>query len=224
MSNLALLKFEEVVGDWAKKAPDAFVHAHDVIIPQLVEELKVGMVLYPPLEEKCFEAFTRCSYSSLRVVIVSSNPYSNGMANGLAWDTDLTNQPPPALTRILQKIKMEYPEEASERGSSYLGHLPNQGVLLLNLALSCKIGLPTCHVKLWEEFSRRIIESINRKDYIVWILWGQKAHNVAITNTTHCVIKGNHPSPAAGNEFFKADYFRKANAFFAKHGFVTINF
>lgn len=189
----------------------------------LRQELMDQRIVYPPLSESCFRAFKECSFTDLRVVMLSQAPYSNGLANGLCYDVQREYKPEGALQRILYKINEEYPEETSPLSDSYLGHLPAQGVLMLNMALSCRRGNPKAHVGLWAPFFSLLMQAICQKNYIAWLQWGMAAQ-IDVHNTTHFIVRGDHPSPFAGKGFMEGIYFKKVNNFLERSSFNKITF
>jgi len=80
-----------------------------------------------------------------------------------------------------------------------------QGVLLLNTALTVEKGSPSSHTKLWEEFTIKVISTLNQLDNIVWLIWGSKALQYVqyIDNSTHNTIISSHPSPFSVNRTMK---------------------
>lgn len=110
-------------------------------------------------------------------------------------------------------------------------HLPPQGVLLLNAALTVEQKSPNSHYPMWKEFTKEIITSLNDKDDIIWILWGNFAQQFAplITNNTHTIIKDVHPSPLSANgkgegtpKFFGSKPFSRVNAILKKKKLTQI--
>lgn len=94
-----------------------------------------------------------------------------------------------------------------------------QGVLLLNTALTVEQGKPGSHLKLWEPFTIELLKVLNQQDNLVWILWGRKAqaYRKYITNDTHFFIENVHPSPlSASRGFFGSRPFSKANKILSK--------
>jgi len=53
----------------------------------------------------------------------------------------------------------------------------NQGVLLLNTALTVETGNPGSHLKYWEQFSEEVIKRFSKDNPCIWILWGKHAQN-----------------------------------------------
>lgn len=147
-------------------------------------------------------------------------PYHDGSATGLAFDNDRSRKSSPSLQNILKEMDDDLGEimgwQGREMSPSHLGHLPQQGVLLLNTALTVKRGEPGSHAELWKPFTNQLITDMQAKDNIVWILWGNhaKSFKPLITNATHYIIEGGHPSPLNRKQDFKGgEYFSKANKF-----------
>lgn len=139
------------------------------------------------------------------------------------------NKISPSLRNILKEMDNDLGTIMGWQGSedttiadSYLGHLPQQGVLLLNTALTVRPNEAGSHTDLWKPFTEKLIEILNKQDNIVWILWGNhaKSYKKFITNETHHVIEGVHPMPLAANRggFFGEKFFSKANNYLKEVG------
>ena len=99
---------------------------------------------------------------------------------------------------------------------------------MLNTVLTVREGQANSHAnKGWEILTDRIIALLNeRKEPIVFLLWGRNAQNksIMITNPHHLVLKCAHPSPlSAYNGFFGCRHFSKTNAFLKQHGYTPID-
>lgn len=189
--------------DWLVGIPDAFDLLLD-IIPQLSEEYVLGKLR--PHPDLILRAFQLTPLSAVSVVLLSREPYKDGLCNGLAYDCVRGLKVPPSLANILQKIQNEYSEENTYKGVSYLDHLPEQGVLLLNKTLTGSVGESTLnHKTLWEPFFQALLEGLNKVDNIVWALMGESVHNVSVSNPTHIKLELPNPSPLAGDKFLNAE-------------------
>jgi uracil-DNA glycosylase len=145
-------------------------------------------------------------------------PYHNpGSATGLAFDNPKSQKPSPSLRNILNELERDTgaPSKALSNATSYLEHLPSQGVLLLNTALSVERENPGSHVDMWRPFTEELVCQINaRLSHVVWVLWGEKAkkYKKSITNPTHKIVEGAHPSPfSAHSGFFGGKFFTTVN-------------
>lgn len=212
-----LIEKEYLNGDWAEFS-GAFALAESPL-KAIVYERRASH----PKMENVFRAFNECPVEDLKVVILGQDPYHDGSATGLAFDN--LREPEklsPSLKAIIKEIQdcpiedTIYFMSEEDKTTSYLGHLPSQGVLLLNTALTVEHGKAGSHAKLWQEFTEQLIKDINRKDNIVWILWGNhaKKYKKFIDNNTHYLIEGGHPSPLNTSvPFSGGKYFSECNSF-----------
>lgn len=170
-------------------------------------------------------AFRECPWDELKLVILGQDPYHDGSATGLCFDNLKGGKISPSLRNILKKIENETGSRRPYLNSrSYLEHLPPQGVLLLNTALTVRKAKANSHSHLWEDFTNKVIENLNSKDNLVWILWGNPAKKYkTLINENHYIIEGAHPSPLARGKFFLSDYFNTANNYLDSKNLGKIN-
>ncbi len=135
----------------------------------------------------------------------------------------------PSLRNIVQEMCYDlgatHVSKIEDPTRTVLDHLPSQGVLLVNAALTVELKSANSQYEMWEGFTKEVFTAINAKDNIVWILWGNFAQRFAtlITNPTHEIIKGVHPSPLSANgrgegtpKFFGSKPFSKVNEILKK--------
>jgi uracil-DNA glycosylase len=96
-------------------------------------------------------------------------------------------------------------------------------VLLLNNTLTVRAHQAGSHRgQGWEEFTRRVIELINREcTGVVFLLWGRdaRAKSSLIDATRHLILEAAHPSPfSAHSGFFGCRHFSQANTYLALQG------
>jgi len=170
----------------------------------------------------CFKAFT-IPASSIRVVILGQDPYFDGSATGMAFDNAIDKKPSPSLRNILTAILQTGHENwdgmVSDPRETYLGALPEQGVLLLNTALTTVAGKAGAHIDLWKPFTLALIQELNeRHEDVVWVLWGAhaKSYKKYITNATHTIVENVHPSPLAHRT-------KGEHPFITNNSFVEVN-
>ena len=204
-----------------QEVADKYSKAFTIFVDKIVDQLH-GQGFYPE-PNNMFRALNECPKP--KVVILGQDPYHDGSANGLAFDNNFdTNKVSPSLKNILKELftDLEFDdgellEARREVYTSHLEHLPQQGVLLLNTALTVKPKEAGSHTDIWKEFTDAIVDEINGQDDVAWIRWGThaKAFQSRITNTSHYIITGVHPMPLAANRggFFGGKYFSKTNAF-----------
>jgi len=193
------------------------------------------------LEEICpkhhnfFKALTLTPLNQVKVVILGQDPYhSPGLAQGLAFSIPSniptnSRQFPSSLRNISKALVLEG-----------FGVLPNgdlhawaeQGVLLLNTALSVKLGEAGSHANLgWKSLVDRLISGLaQQKPNLVWMLWGGHAQSklpLIEAAQNQLILQSSHPS---GLGVFKTDrpflepgakascgHFTKGNEWLMKH-------
>ena len=133
---------------------------------------------------------------------------------------------PPSLKNIYAEIQQDLGIQPPNHGE--LTSWAKQGVLLLNTALTVRMGQANSHRgRGWEQFTDAVIEKVNRKrSPVVYLLWGANAREKArlITNPAHLILTAAHPSPlSAYNGFFGCRHFSKANEFLRNSGAVEID-
>lgn len=202
--------------DWASFLNEALSHTESIY-----EHLKIrkdsGVVIYPS-QDKIYRAFKECPLDALKVIILGQDPYFSGQATGLAFDNYFVGNKisSPSLKNILKEM-LKVPEPKwSKNKVSALEHLPKQGVLLLNSALTVEENLPKSHSTLWEPFTQEVIKALNTKDDLIWCLWGTDALNFKkyITNPTHHFVISSHPSPLSVNRYLQGyPPFEQSNPF-----------
>ncbi|MBP3676570.1 MAG: uracil-DNA glycosylase [Campylobacter sp.] len=183
--------------------------------------------IYPP-KELIFNAFNLCKPSDLKVIIIGQDPYHNaGEAMGLAFSVPSDVKTPPSLKNIFKELFDDLDCDIFTNRSSDLTSWANQGVLLLNTALTVEQNRPASHSKIgWQIFTAGVIRVINAKfDHCVFMLWGNHAKNFAslIDSNRHMILKTAHPSPLARGAFFGSRHFSQCNAYLLAHGKALID-
>ena len=175
-----------------------------------------------PEQDDIFNALHYTAYHDVKVVILGQDPYHGpNQAHGLSFSVKPGIKPPPSLRNIYKELKDDLNCDIPNHG--YLKKWADQGILLLNTVLTVIEGHPNSHKnKGWEQFTDRIITLLNdRKESIIFILWGSNAQSKAnlITNTNHYRIQSVHPSPlSASRGFFKSKPFSKTNTLLTSKG------
>ncbi|WP_086287113.1 uracil-DNA glycosylase [Campylobacter sp. P0085] len=184
-------------------------------------------VIYPP-KELIFNAFNLCKPSDLKVIIIGQDPYHNaGEAMGLAFSTPNNIKTPPSLKNIFKELFDDLDCDIFTSRSSDLTSWANQGVLLLNTALTVEQNRPASYSKIgWQIFTAGVIRVINAKfDHCVFMLWGNhaKALSPLIDPNSHLILQAAHPSPLARGAFFGSRHFSKCNEYLLTHGKALID-
>ena len=178
------------------------------------ENLKNRIVC--PESSKIFYSLMLTPLESTKVVIIGQDPYhGEGQAQGLAFSVESDKAIPPSLVNIYKEIKSDMNIEPPIHGD--LSNWSRQGVLLLNSVLTVEKGNPASHAgRGWEGFTDKIIEILNKRDGLVFLLWGAHAQKKGLTidRRRHLVLEAPHPSPLSAHRgFFGCKHFSKTNKF-----------
>ena len=178
------------------------------------EKLKNRIVC--PESNKIFYSLMLTPLESTKVVIIGQDPYhGEGQAQGLAFSVESDRAIPPSLVNIFKEIKSDMNIEPPIHGD--LSNWSRQGVLLLNSVLTVAKGNPASHAgRGWEGFTDKIIEILNKRNGLVFLLWGAHAQKKGLTidRRRHLVLEAPHPSPLSAHRgFFGCKHFSKTNKF-----------
>jgi uracil-DNA glycosylase len=165
-------------------------------------ELNQSVERIRPEPQNFFKALSLTPLAKVKVVILGQDPYhSPGLAQGLAFSIPgniptNSREFPSSLRNISKALALEG-----------FGTLPNgdlhswaeQGVLLLNTALSVKLGEAGSHANLgWKSLIDKLISSLAvKKPHLVWMLWGGHAQSklpLIESSPEQLVLQSSHPS------------------------------
>ena len=192
----------------------------------LLKEYRNQQKVYPPAK-LIFNAFNLSPFEYTKVVILGQDPYhGKAQAHGLSFSVPLGIKPPPSLKNIYKEIKNDLGIEECNHGN--LENWANQGVLLLNSALSVRAQMAGSHQHFgWHHFTDAVIQKLSsNKEGLVFMLWGRFAQSKLeyIDSSKHLVLTASHPSPfSAYNGFFGCRHFSKTNEYLISNGLRPIN-
>jgi uracil-DNA glycosylase len=173
--------------------------------------------VFPAKREDIFRIFNECDIENVRVVIVGQDVYHNNekQANGIAFSVNEGVTTPPSLNNIFKELKREYGQYIKTKND--LIDWVKQGVFLMNASLTVERKKPGSHMDIWEEFTNKVIEEIDKKGDVIFCLWGKFAEKkeLLIKNDSNYILKCSHPSPFSAykteNPFIGSDIFKKVN-------------
>ncbi len=180
-----------------------------------------GATIYPP-RDLIFNSLSFVPPEGVRVVIIGQDPYHGvGQAHGLAFSVQHGTPVPPSLVNIYKELANDLNIAIPQHGC--LNDWAEQGVLLLNSALSVEASSPGSHAKIgWEAFTDHLIKQLARtQEHIVFLLWGSHARGKAslIDHKRHLVLQAPHPSPlSAYRGFLGCGHFSQANDYLQAQG------
>ena len=172
-----------------------------------IKEMQEAINKVSPIKDKIcpdykniFKAFNKCPYKELKLIILGQDPYpQKGIATGLAFanfNSTSEEQLSPSLQVIKESI-INY--EIPHNFITFVPELEEwaeQGVLLLNTALTCEVNKPGSHSLLWRPFICQLIKNIcDYNSGVVWLLLGNSAQSFKpYINKRQYIIEAKHPS------------------------------
>ncbi len=135
-----------------------------------------------PLSVNVYRCFLETSLDDLKLVILGMCPYhtfkdGSPVADGLALSCSATGYLQPSLDQFhnaLQKDILDRMCLECEKNPD-LSYLANQGVLLLNAALTTEINKAGSHLELWEPFTKYVFQEILSTTGVPTIFLGKEA-------------------------------------------------
>ena len=190
---------------------------YDDLTDSLVSLVEQGKRFTPKFKD-IFNAFKECKYDDLKVVIVGQDPYPQlGSADGIAFSCSKKGKAEKSLQYINKAIDTDHTD---------LRCWANQGVLLINTALTVEVNKIGSHFWNWKPFTEHLFSKINQdnKD-IVFILMGKKAEAWERLISNQKILKCTHPASAAyrGGVWDSNDVFNKTNIELNKQGKTLID-
>jgi len=202
----------------------------DLIQQQLAQQIPQVKRLLPPAE-LVFRSLFWCSPRSIKVVILGQDPYpgevmvgQDGIGNGrraIPYASGMSFSAPDGLP-IPKSLQTIFGNMVSHR---HLPALPkggdlarwaSQGVLLWNTSLTIGIkrdNKPVPHMKLWDQFSYRLLRHLATQQPLVWLVWGGHAHKMCYrvvhdSGIDHYISTSSHPSPLGANSTVSGKEYR----------------
>jgi uracil-DNA glycosylase len=144
------------------------------ILENLHEQTKSGDRRFTPVIKDLFRAFEECPWDKLRVVMIGQDPYPKlGVADGISFSCSKTMKEQPSLRYMFNALQARDPDYIRNPD---LKRWSNQGILMLNTALTCQVGNIGAHINLWEPFTSYLMEVMNERNTgLVYVLLGNKA-------------------------------------------------
>lgn len=189
-----------------------------------VAEQRAAHEIFPPAAD-VFTALRLTPLDNVKALILGQDPYhDDGQAHGLSFSVQRGIKIPPSLRNIFKERESDLGIPPADHG--YLKAWAEQGVLMLNTVLTVRAHEANSHKKQgWEEFTTKIIEVVNERAAVAFVLWGKPAQKKAtLIDERHLTVESAHPSPlSARRGFFGSQPFSKINVYLTEHGQAEIN-
>lgn len=198
------------------------------VIQKLYDEVKMDRRFTPGLKY-VFRAFEQCPWSKTKVVMIGQDPYfTPGVADGIAFSCGITGKAQPSLKYMFNAL-------GSHEQNPDLTRWANQGVLLLNSALTVQMNKPGTHYDIWKDFLIFVIDQIKaKKDDMLFVLLGKQAETfrayiespvLGSTINSQDIISVSHPASAAykkDKEWDGGHMFNDINEYLKRKGLGSI--
>ena len=185
---------------WARVLKD-FIHSADFdnIIVELAKQAKDGK-RFTPTMKNWFRAFEECPYDELKVIIIGQDPYPGlGHADGISFSLSQTDDMQPSLKYLLNAVNKTVYDNAQVSTDKDLTRWANQGVLMLNTALTTNVGKIGQHYLIWKAFSAYLFNYLTwYNSGLIYVYLGKKAEEWApAVNDNNYKFFVTHPAAAS---------------------------
>ena len=191
-------------------------------LDQIELELAGVQNLTPP-QNQVMRAF-ELPVQEVRVLLLGQDPYpTEAMACGLAFANSLGTKTPQSLKNMMKALEGDIPS-ASAQGN--LASWSNQGVLLLNSALTTVVGVSGAHQEIWKKFILEVISSLDRvsSGRLVCLSLGAEARKLSELIKLGAVVYAPHPSPLSAHRgFFGSKIYSRVNQALIERGLEPID-
>lgn len=215
-----------ISNSWKEKLQSEFEKPYFADLVSFVKKEYAENRCFPP-GKMIFNAYDRCSFEDIKVVILGQDPYIRpGQAHGLSFSVPQGMDLPPSLKNIYKELEGDL--GVNPRTTGDLTHWASQGVFLLNASLTVREGESGSHQgRGWEQFTDATISLLNNHSSgLVFMLWGSFAQKKAslLNAEKHLILTAPHPSPlSAYRGFFGCKHFSQTNDWLSKNGREVIN-
>ena len=216
----------QMFGDWLDKLKEVINSKNFENLGHKIYAVAKYKIILPSTDPRViFRAFTETQFADVKIVILGQDPYNTmGFPDGLAFSCSKSKYPAPSLKNILGEVDIQIYSGKKDifRPEFYdLQRWAEQGILLLNTALTVEEGLPNSHKDWWQFFTEAVINALQEKKNLIYMLWGKEAQkfkfliddreNNLILECGHPVTKTYKRDSWSNNEhFIKANEYLKS--------------
>lgn len=172
-------------------------------LEEIVNNSNETNIIFFPKPSNIFRCFSYFELNETKIVILGQDPYHGpNQATGLCFGIEKVASVPPSLRNIIKELKNDLNIDLND---TTLEKWAKQNILLLNSSLSVLQGKPNSHVSLWNDFTKYIINELNKCEHIIFVAWGAFAYDKFknINLEKHDLLVSSHPSPLSVYKQFK---------------------
>lgn len=180
---------------------------------------KISPINICPNKDNVFKAFKLCSPKDCKIVFLGQDPYpQKGVATGILFgnskDTSEDDLSPSLKVIKEAAIDPTIPHNLPIEFDNTLESWAEQGILMLNSALTTETNKIGSHVMAWRPFMVDFIRLFSKCQFgTLYVLFGQQAQTFApYIDKRNFVIRTNHPA-----------YYARTNQSMSPNLFYDIN-
>jgi uracil-DNA glycosylase len=187
------------------------------MLDQIEGEL-AGVQNLTPAQNQVMRAF-ELPVDEVRVLLLGQDPYpTHGMACGLAFANSPGTKTPQSLKNMMKELESDIPSVSAKAN---LASWSNQGVFLLNSALTTVVGASGAHQEIWKNFILEVISSLDKatSGQLVCLSLGSEARKLSELIRLGEVVYAPHPSPLSAHRgFFGSKIYSRVNQTLIERG------
>ncbi len=212
------INYNTLLGDWVPYLQEPILDKVYMksLMSFLHEEYKKRPVL--PDKKDLFKTFIATPYSTVRVVIIGNNPYPNIKGTGIPLANEFEKSGTtlsPELNKVRECIEKNVYDGLDLNFDPTLEKWTDQGILMLNSALTTVQGNIKAHQGQWSKFIELLLKVLSaNKAGICYLLLGPEAQEFKryINQANNHVFEYKHPSYSVKHkEEWNCPYFNEIN-------------
>lgn len=173
-------------------------------------------VRFTPRYGDAYNAFLHCPVDQLKVVMIGQDPYPQpDVADGIAFSCSRKGKPEASLRYIFKALDTPDADPDLKRWA-------DQGVLLLNTAMTVEVNNVGSHYDMWKPFMSSLLTEIsNLRPDIIVVGLGKKAQEWLSYFPFGTKLEVSHPASAAyrkGGTWDHQNVFNRINEYLTWQG------
>jgi len=202
--------------DWAPHLQPWLDSADHYNVVKALKSANESGVRFTPRYGDAYNAFLHCPVKQLKVVMIGQDPYPQpDVADGIAFSCSKKGKPEASLRYIFKAL--DTPDANPD-----LKRWAEQGVLLLNTAMTVEVGNIGSHYEMWKPFTSSLLTEISNLDPQICVVGlGKKAQEWLGYFPFAHKIEVSHPASAAyrkGGTWDHQNVFNRINEYLTWQG------